>query len=168
MDDRTGTPARISSPTATGAAKPPLFRHPARVAIIGATLFVVVALVVGAIASTDTSDLSENQAVPKQVQSYSPAANALVPPTAPIVVDLRDDLIGDLTVCAPTPQDCTPIPFDQVQFIAGLGQITFKPTEGSDLDEYPSGSVTVQVDFRLQGSRVAETGTFSWTFLSKA
>ena len=120
------------------------------------------------IGSADTSDLHADQAVPKQVQTFSPAANAIVGPTAPIVVDLRDDLTGDLTVCGPSPDQCTPIPFDQLEFVPSLGQITFRPTEKTDLTEYASGPVTVRVDYRLQGSEGAEPGSFTWTFVAKA
>lgn len=176
VDDTSATPS--SSPARTGGSAPatrtdgasraPLFRHPGRAAIIGGILFAAVALVLGAIGSADTSDLSADQAVPKQVQTFSPAANAIVGPTTPIVVDLRDDLVGDLTVCGPSPEQCTPIPFDQLDFVPSLGQITFRPTEKTDLTEYPSGPVTVRVDYRLQGSEGAEPGSFTWTFVAKA
>ncbi len=149
-------------------ARPPRFRHPKRVAIVGVGLFFVAALIIGTIGSADTSDLSASQSVPKQVQSYSPAAGAIVSPTAPISVDLRDDLVGEFTVCAPTPAECTPIPLDQTEVISGLGQVTFHPTDRTDITEYPSGPVTVRVDFRLQGSRSADAGSFTWSFVVKA
>ncbi len=176
VDDTRATPAdsparpsgRTPATRTVGAARPPLFRNPRRAAIVGGTLFAVAALVLGAIGSTDTSDLSADQAVPRQVQAFSPAANAIVGPTSPIVVDLRDDLIADLTVCGPNPEQCTPIPFDQLEWVPSLGQITFRPTEETDLIEYSSGPVTVRVDYRLQGSQGAEPGSFTWTFVAKA
>ena len=144
--------------------KPPLFRHPGRVAIVGGTLFLIVVLVAIAIGSADTSDLQAHQDVPKQVQSFSPAAGAIVSPTATISVDLRDDLVGEFTICAPTPQDCTPIPLDQTRVVASTGQVTFKPTDSTDITEYPAGPVTVRVDYRLQGTTSANSGSFSWSF----
>jgi hypothetical protein len=98
------------------------------------------------------------------VQGYSPAARAIVPPNTSISVDLRDDLIGEFTVCAPTPQDCTPIPLDQTDTVLSLGQVTFKPTDRTDITEFPAGPVTVRVDYHLQGSTSADAGSFSWTF----
>ena len=162
MPDR---PANPDGPAALpGASKPPLFRHPGRVAIVGGTLFAIAVLIAISIGSADTSNLQTVQDQPKAVQGFGPASGAIVPPNTPISVDLRDDLIGEFRVCAPTPSDCTPIPLDQTQFIAGLGQVTFKPTEDTDITEFPAGPVTVRVDYHLQGSAAADAGSFSWSF----
>jgi hypothetical protein len=168
VDDGPQTPARTTNRDAAPRTKPPLFRHPKRVAIVGGGLFVVAALIAGAIGSADTSNLLSSERQPKAVQGFSPPQGAIVPPNTPITVDLQDDLIGDLTICGPNPTDCTPIPFDQVRFVPGLGQITFKPSENTDVTEYPTGPVTVRVDYRLQGSQGAEPGSYTWSFLSKA
>ena len=71
------------------ASKPPLFRHPKRVAIVGGTLFAIVVLVAIAIGSADTSNLLTEQRQPKEVQGFSPQQSAIVPPNTPITVDLR-------------------------------------------------------------------------------
>ena len=177
VDHGRPTPARTNTATPAVAAsdsKPPLFRHPQRVAIIGAGLFVVVALMVGAIGSADTTNLLASQHQPKEVQSFSPQQNAIVPPNTAITVDLRDDIVGELTICGPGPEQCTPIPFDQTRFVAGLGQLTFKPGDNpgnpdlpTDLESYPAGPVTVHLDYREQGTQ-AILGTFTWSFVSKA
>lgn len=162
-------PTNPQQPSALPAGeKPPLFRHPGRAAIVGGTLFLIVVLIAIAVGSTDTSDLQATQDVPKEVQSYSPAPGSIVSPTATISVDLRDDLVGEFTVCAPTPQDCTPIPLDQTRVVAPTGQVTFKPTDSTDITEYPAGPVTVRVDYRLQGTTSANSGSFSWSFVVKA
>jgi hypothetical protein len=163
-DRRNGTPAR--RPRDGGRA--PLFRHPGRVAIVAGGLFLVAALTVGAIQSADTSDLQTQQRVPAAVEGFSPAQGAKVPPNIAISVDLKDDLIGEFTVCAPTPSDCTPIPLDQTQVVEGLGQVTFKPRDGSDVTEWPAGPVTVKVDYHLQGSLAADAGSFAWSFFVTA
>lgn len=168
VDDGPQTPARTTSSPAAARTKPPLFRHPKRVAIVGGGLFVVAALIAGAIGSADTSNLLSSERQPKEVQGFSPPQGAIVPPNTPITVDLKDDLIGELTICGPNPTDCTPIPLDQVRFVPGLGQLVFKPSETTDVSEYPTGPVTVRVDYRLQGSQGAEPGSFTWSFLSKA
>jgi hypothetical protein len=123
-------PANPDGPAALPSAdKPPLFRHPGRVAIGGGTLFAIVVLIAIAVGSADTSSLQTSQPQPKEVEGFSPQQGALVPPTTSISVDLRDDLIGEFTVCAPTPSQCTPIPLDQTEVVLGLGQVTFKPGE---------------------------------------
>jgi hypothetical protein len=161
------------APTARRAAlpsgeKPPLFRHPGRVAIVGGTLFVIAVLIAISIGSADTSSLKTDEPQPKEVQSFSPAQNAIVPPNTSISVDLRDDLIGELRVCAPTPENCTPIPLDQTDTVLSLGQVTFKPTDKTDITEFPTGPVTVHVDYHLQGSTAADAGSFAWSFTVKA
>ncbi len=168
VDDGQSTPARIGPPAKSGPAKAPLFRHPGRVAIVGGGLFVVAVLIAGAIGSSDTSNLLATQRQPKEVQGYSPQQDAIVPPNTPITVDLRDDLTADISVCGPNPENCTPIPLDQVQFVRGLGQIIFKPSEKTDLGEYPAGPVTVHVSYHLQGAPATDAGTFTWSFVAKA
>lgn len=166
MPDRPATP---DGPTALPAAgKPPLFKHPGRVAIVGGTLFAIAVLVAISIGSADTSNLQTSQPQPKEVQDFSPQQSAIVGPDTSISVDLRDDLIGEFTVCAPTPSDCTPIPLDQTQVVLSLGQVTFKPTEDTDITSFPSGPVTVRVDYHLQGSATSDVGSFSWSFVVKA
>ncbi|MGZ4675476.1 MAG: hypothetical protein ACXVJ7_07380 [Acidimicrobiia bacterium] len=149
-------------------ARPPMFRHPKRVAIIAGTWFAIAVLVAIAIGSADTSDLQAHETVPKAVQGVSPAAGAIVGPDASISVDLQDDLIGEFTVCAPTPNDCTPVPLDQTHVVTGLGQVSFKPTDTTDITEFPAGPVSVRVDYHLQGSLTAEAGSYTWSFVVKA
>jgi hypothetical protein len=143
-------------------------RHPGRVAIVAGGLFVVLALVVGAITSADTSDLQTEEPVPAGVESFSPAQGAKVPPNSALVVDLGDELVGEFTVCAPLPTDCIPIPLDQTRVVPATGQVTFKPTEDTDITEWPPGPVRVTVDYHLRGSVAAEAGNFTWTFVSTA
>lgn len=131
-------------------------------------LFGIVVLVAIAIGSADTSDLQANQDQPKEVRNVSPPPGSLQPPNTSIVVDLRDDLTGELTVCAPTPNDCTPVPLDQTTVVDSLGQITFKPGDDKDITEFPAGPVSVRVDYHLQGSLAADAGSFTWSFVVKA
>lgn len=165
MAGPTRTPARRDDDPA---AKPPLFRHPGRVLIVGGVLFAVVVLIAIAIGSADTSPQKAAQPQPQEVEGFSPAQGAIVGPDTPIAVDLADDLTGELTVCAPTPTDCTPIPLDQTRVVASTGQVTFQPTEETDLTSFPAGEVTVRVDYHLQGSLTADVGSFTWSFTVKA
>ena len=166
MPDR---PTNPDGPAALpSASKPPLFKHPGRVAIVGGTLFAIAVLIAISIGSADTSNLQTDQPQPKEVQGFSPQQSAIVGPDTTIAVDLRDNLIGELTVCAPTPQDCTPIPLDQTTVVLSTGTVTFKPTDDTDITEFPAGPVTVRVDYHLQGSTAADAGSFSWSFVVKA
>lgn len=157
-------------PTAIGRGAPPARRrvieHPGRFAIVAIGLTVVAILIAAVVTTADTSDV--RGALPDQVKSVSPAPNTIVPPQTPIVVDLRDDLIGDLTVCGPAPDDCTPIPFDQVRFVRALGELTFAPREGTDLEAFSPGPVLVRVDYRSQVDPNEDIGSYSWQFVSKA
>ena len=132
------------------------------------TLFAIVVLIAISIGSADTSSLKTDQPQPKEVEGFSPPQDAIVPPNTSISVDLRDDLVGEFRVCAPTPQDCTPIPLDQTQVLLATGQVTFKPTDKTDVTEFPTGIVTVHVDYHLQGALAADAGTFAWSFTVKA
>jgi hypothetical protein len=160
----TRTPARRDTPTE----KPPLFRHPGRVAVVVGVLFAVVVLLVIAGGTADTSPLKTEQPQPREVQGFSPPEGAIVGPDGAITVDLADDLTGELTVCAPTPTECTPIPLDQTRIVTSTGQITFQPTDETDIRSFPTGPVTVRVDYHLQGSPTAKAGSFSWSFTVKA
>jgi hypothetical protein len=150
------------------AGKPPLFRHPGRVAVVGGTLFAIAVLIAIAVGSADTSSLQTEQNQPKEVQGFSPQQGGIVPPNTSVTVDLRDDLVGEFRICAPTPQDCTPIPLDQTDVVLATGQVTFKPSEDADITEFPAGPVTVHVDYHLQGSLDSDVGTFAWSFVVKA
>ena len=166
MSDRPRPPDGPRALPASG--KPPLFRHPGRVAIIAGTLFAIVVLVAISIGSADTSNLQADQPQPKEVQSFSPQPNAIVPPNTSIDVDLRDDLVGEFTICAPTPQQCTPVPLDQTDVVLATGSVSFRPTEDTDITEFPAGPVTVRVDYHLQGALAADVGSFTWSFVVKA
>lgn len=141
-------------------------RHPGRVAIVTGGIAVVALLFAVAIGTADTKDI--RNALPDQVKVISPRPGAIVPPQEQISVDLRDDLTADLTVCNPSPQACTAIPADQVSFIPALGQLTFRPGEGKEIDGYSPGLVQVKVDYRSQADPTRDQGTFVWSFVSKS
>jgi len=145
-----------------------LFRHPRRVAIVGGTLFAIVVLIAISIGSADTSSLRTSQVQPKEVQDFSPQEGAIVPPNTSISVDLRDDLVGEFTICTVTPQQCTPIPLDQTDVVLSTGQVTFRPTDKTDITGFPTGLVNVRIDYHLQGSLAADAGSFTWNFTVKA
>jgi hypothetical protein len=165
---RTRPPGSAPKAVGRGAAAPKrkAIQHPGRFAIVAGGLTLVAILVAGAITAADTSDVKN--ALPDQVKSVSPAPNSIVPPQTPVVVDLRDDLIADITICGPSRTDCTAIPFDQVRFVKGLGELTFAPADGLELEGFSPGPVYVKVDYRSQADPAQDVGTYSWQFVSKS
>ena len=139
--------------------------HPGRFAIVAGGLTLVALLFAGAIMSADTKDVKNS--LPGEVQTISPKPGSIVPPQEQITVDLRDDLTADLEICGPT-GGCIPIPADQVAFVPALGQLTFRPGEGQEIDGYQPGRNTVRVSFRSQADPAQDNGTFSWAFVSKS
>jgi hypothetical protein len=141
--------------------------HPGRFAIVAGGLTLVALLFAGAITSADTSDPREEDALPTEVASISPREGAIVQPQTPVTVDLRDDLTADLSVCGPT-GGCTPLPVDQVEFVKALGQLTFRPGDGQDIEAWEPGTNQVRVTYYSQADPQADNGTFSWSFVSKS
>lgn len=158
-----------SGPAPTSPAKRKAIQHPGRFAIVAGGLTVVALLFAGAITSADTTDV-RNVSLPEQVRSVSPRAGSIVPPQTAITVDLRDDLTADLSLCGPTQATggCTPLPVDQVDFVPALGQLTFKPGEGKDVDAFEPGRNRVIVQYRSQADPERNRGTYTWSFVSKS
>jgi hypothetical protein len=162
-------PAVPSMGVTTELSGPPTRRkaieHPGRFAIVAGGLTLVAVLFAGAILSADTKDVEGS--LPGQVERVSPAPGSIVPPQEQITVDLRDDLTADLEICGPT-GGCLPIPADQVAFIPALGQLTFRPGEGREIESYQPGRNQVRVSYRSQADPGQDNGTYIWVFVSKS
>jgi hypothetical protein len=158
----------VAPPDARSTPRRKAIEHPGRFAIVAGGLTVVALLFAAAIGSADTED--RRVMLPSQVQSVSPKPGAIVPPQEAIVVDLRDDLTADLSLCSPTQSvgSCTALPADQVDLIPALGQLTFRPGEGKEIDAYEPGQNRVIVAYRSQADPARDNGTYSWTFTSKS
>jgi hypothetical protein len=154
--------------TEVGEPRRKAIEHPGRFAIVAGGLTLVALLFAGAISTADTKQ--QQSTLPNQVQSISPRPGSIVPPQEQIVVDLRDDLTADLSVCTPAQAvgDCTAIPADQVEFLPGLGQLTFRPGPGQEIDAYDPGVNRVIVTYRLQADPSKDNGVYSWSFTSKS
>jgi hypothetical protein len=170
---RTGSgPAVPSRAVSTELSRPPTRRkaieHPGRFAIVAGGLVVVALLFAGAIVSADTKDVKST--LPQTIQSVSPTPGSIVPPQEQITVDLRDDLTADLSLCGPTQSlgNCTALPADQVDFIPALGQLTFRPGDGKEVQRFDPGRNQVVVNYRSQADPERDTGTFTWSFVSKS
>jgi hypothetical protein len=163
----------VTTELPSGTTAPPRRRaieHPGRFAIVAGGLTLVALLFAGAITSADTSDPRDEEQLPTEVTSVSPREGAIVPPQTPITVDLRDDLTADLSLCGPTQSTggCTPLPADQVEFVKALGQLTFRPGDGQDIEAWEPGRNQVIVNHYSQADPEADRGSFSWTFVSKS
>lgn len=160
--------AAVAAPTVRSAPRRKLFEHPGRFAIVAGGLTLVALLFGAAIVTADTKD--RRTALPSQIQSISPKPGAIVPPQEQITVDLRDDLTADLELCGPTQSagSCTALPADQVEFIPGLGQLTFRPGPGKEIESYQPGQNRVNVSYRSQADPSRDTGAYSWVFISKS
>jgi hypothetical protein len=154
--------------TEVGQPRRKAIEHPGRFAIVAVGLTAVALLFAGAITSADTKE--RRITLPSQVQLVSPRAGAIVPPQEQIVVDLRDDLTADLSLCTPAQAvgDCTAIPADQVEFLPGLGQLTFRPGPGQEIEALDPGVNRVIVAYRSQADPSKDNGVFSWSFTSKS
>jgi hypothetical protein len=155
----------VAAPSVRSAPRRKAFEHPGRFAIVAGGLTVVALLFGAAIVTADTKD--RRTTLPSQIQSVSPKPGAIVPPQEQITVDLRDDLTADLELCGPT-GGCTPLPADQVAFVPGLGQLTFRPGPDKEIEAYQPGQNRVNVAYRSQADPNRDNGTFSWVFVSKS
>ena len=61
-----------------------------------------------------------------------------------------------------------PLPADQVTFVPALGQLTFRPGDGKEIEAFEPGRNTVMVSYRSQADPAKDNGTFSWAFVSKS
>jgi hypothetical protein len=111
------------------ALRPP--RHPERVAIVAVGLIVVANLAWFGYRSTDTSTAADKR--PDSVDLVLPAEDAVVRPQETIGFDLRDDLVGVLSL------DGVRIPEDQYEGDRGVGQVFWRPGDDKEMQELPEG-----------------------------
>jgi hypothetical protein len=155
----TGTPSAPTAVTPTRADRRKLIEHPGRVAIVIGTLAVVIGLGAYAINASDTDTRTE-RIFPTAVQTVSPRPGELIRPQDTITADLRDGLVGTLTI------DGIPIPDDQVEIVGPLSQISFRPGPGKEFEKFEPGEHVATVRYwvgRLEDPP-AKTGSYGWRF----
>ncbi len=139
-------------------ARPPLFKHPGRIAIVVLGLIAVVNLGVFVLAKSDTSRESST-GLPIDIVSLQPRPGELIRPQDTVTAQVRTSLTGVLVL------DGQEIPEDQTDRVPELGEISFRPGAGKDLRQFPPGTHTLVVKYWLQGkARPAHPAAFAWTF----
>lgn len=170
------TVGRVTGP-ATPAAPPARRLHPARVAVVVALVGVAVFLVIVIAATARTDDVTgrvsgrsetanrpgfgpeSGRTRPLEVESVQPAPTDVVGPQPEIRADLLSGYDAALIV------DGKEIPDDQVAKIIPLGQISFRPGKGKDIDYFDAGVHSVRVVYWPDvGTRERDGKTFDWTF----
>jgi hypothetical protein len=119
----------------TRQSRPPLIRHPGRVAVVVVAILVVANLGIVLLVNSDTGD-SNTESLPSEIESVSPEPGAVALPQDVVSVDLRDDLTGELWI------DGQPVPDDQLEPIQ-QGILTFRPGDGKELTRFEAGEHTV-------------------------
>jgi hypothetical protein len=141
-----------------GATRPRLFRHPWRVAIVIVALLAAANLAIFVLAKSDTSRESTT-GLPFDIVSLQPRPGELIRPQDTVTAQLRTNLTGVLVL------DGQEIPEDQIDRVAELGEVSFRPGAGKDLRQFPPGTHTLVVKYWLQGKpRPVHPVAFAWTF----
>lgn len=136
----------------------PVFAHPWRVVTVVVALIVIVNLGVLLIRNTDTSSTA-NGALPTIIESVAPGNGEIVRTTDTIAVDLNDGYTGVIAI------DRAEVPEDQIERVGPLGQITFRPGAGKDIEQFSPGVHTVTVSYWPQTKdRPDRPATYTWTF----
>ena len=136
----------------------PAFAHPWRVVTVVVAMLVLVNLGVVLLRSTDTSSTA-NGALPTMIESVAPGNGEIVRTTDTIAVDLDDGYTGVIAI------DRAEVPEDQIERVGPLGQITFRPGPGKDIEQFSPGVHTVTVSYWPQTKdRPPRPATYTWTF----
>jgi hypothetical protein len=134
-----------------------VFQHPGRVVVVVGVLLAVASLGALLLTEADTSRVT----VPPQaaVETVNPANGEILQDA--ITADLRNDLTGVLVI------DGTEVPEDQTDRVESLGQVSFRPGPGTEIDRFEPGTHTVVVLYWEQGKpRPKHPQSYPWTFRS--
>lgn len=152
----------MTAPTTSTVPSPPsgrrAFAHPWRIVTLVVAMLILINLAIVLLSNTDTSSTA-NGALPTMIESVSPGNGEIVRTTDTIAVDLNDAYTGVLTI------DRAEVPEDQIERVGPLGQITFRPGPGKDIEQFSPGIHTVTVSYWPQTKdRPDRPATYTWTF----
>ena len=159
----------MTAPTTSTATRRKAIEHPGRFAIVAGGLTLVALLFAGAIISADTKE--RRTTLPSQVQTVSPRAGLdRAAPGADHAWISGTISPRTSSICGPSQSAgaCTALPADQVDFIPALGQLTFRPGPGKEIEAYDPGQNRVIVAYRSQADPARDNGVYSWSFVSKS
>ena len=146
-------------PTGSPRARPPLFKHPWRIAIV--VLGVVAVLNLGALLlnKSDTSTVTKAGSLPATIISVEPQPGSEIDPQGTITVQLQTDLTGTFVI------DGQEVPLNELQNVPELGEVSYRPGPGKGLEELPQGELHVTVEYWLQTKpRPTNPSSYSWSF----
>ena len=139
--------------------RPPLFKHPWRLAILALGLLAVLNLGLLLLNKSDTSVVTKAGTLPATILSLQPTPEGIIRPQDTITVQLQTDLTGTLVL------DGQEIPTNQLQKVPELGEVSYRPGPGKGLEQFPPGRHSVTVEYWLQTKpRPIHPGTYTWTF----
>jgi hypothetical protein len=147
-------------PGTTGTAPPrrQLFAHPGRVAVVVVALLAVINLGVILLANADTSP-GGRPSLSADIESISPERGELVGPVADVTVDLADSYTGVLVI------DGIEIPQDQLDRVAELGIVTFRPGPNKEISRFRAGENTAEILYWPRTKdRPDHPARFGWHF----
>ena len=153
------------TPAVAASDKPPLITHPGRVLTVVLMVGAVITLVIWALVSsqTDTGIARNAPTFPSAVETLIPGPGELAGRQDTISVDLRDDLTGVLIV-QPPDGPAFEVPEDQLDRVVPLGQLSWRPGEGQELERFAAGNYQVTVLYWPQAKPRPETPSAdSWT-----
>jgi len=144
------------------AQRPPLFRHPGRVAVVAVLVIAVLNLGVILLANSDTS-VDGRPRLPNDIETISPERGEITGLVDDVAVDLLDNLTGVLVI------DGVEIPEDQLDRVEELGLITFRPGPDKELTRFRTGDNTVVVLYWPRTkSRPVDPASYGWRFRAAA
>lgn len=139
------------------AARPPIFQHPWRFALVAGVVVLVGNLMLFACSQSDTS--REGITYPVGLEVVSPRPGELLRPQDTITADLRNDLTGVLRI------DGAEVPEDQTIREPNLGIVSFRTGHDTDIEAFTPGIHTVTVLFWTESKpRPAHPAAYSWSF----
>jgi hypothetical protein len=153
----------MATPRSTAAPRRRIFQHPGRVAVVAVSVVVVANLGIILLNNSDTS-LGGRDPLPVTIESISPERGELTSLISTITVDLRNDLTGVLVV------DGVEVPEDELERVAELGEISFRPGPDKVITRFRAGSNEVVVKYWSQKltNRPANPPSYGWSFRASA
>ena len=140
-------------------ARPPLFKHPWRVAIVVLGVLAVLNLGFLLLHKSDTSVVTKAGTLPATIVSLQPTPGGIIRPQDTIIVQLQPTLTGTLVL------DGQEIPTNQLEKVPELGEVSYRPGPGRGLEQFAPGRHSVTVEYWLQTKkRPIHPGTYTWSF----